>query len=272
MVVGEPARSFTYDPRQPLYDQFKDAQSATEGEDELERIMRELNASTDLLDNSLSPQRSPSTYLTSHVQSNSIRAPSPPTRLGKRSANDDVPKTSHTVDHSEVLDNVFRRPSVDHRASFSSRVPAQAPKRRRGRSGVGDIAVSCKSSVQPHPNDRDRQDAAGLYPSPERASSPTHGSGLDTVKSEAVSDGYASSTFSDQGNGYAHRGDSVAELPSDSASTVRAGRIGGSYHHSVASTRVRHSPQEGFSNRGHVLRHPEMQTGEVRRIRQPSES
>lgn len=39
-IVGEPARSFTYDPKRSLYDQFSKAQGAMEGEGELEAAVR----------------------------------------------------------------------------------------------------------------------------------------------------------------------------------------------------------------------------------------
>ena len=39
-VIGEPARSFTYDPKRSLYDQFSKAQGAMEGEGELEAAVR----------------------------------------------------------------------------------------------------------------------------------------------------------------------------------------------------------------------------------------
>lgn len=39
-VVGEPARSFTYDPKRSLYDQFSKAQGTMEGEGELEAAVR----------------------------------------------------------------------------------------------------------------------------------------------------------------------------------------------------------------------------------------
>ncbi|KAH8077385.1 STE like transcription factor-domain-containing protein [Cristinia sonorae] len=40
MVVGEPAASFTYDPKRSLYDQFSKAQGGVEGEGELEAAVR----------------------------------------------------------------------------------------------------------------------------------------------------------------------------------------------------------------------------------------
>ncbi|THH30464.1 hypothetical protein EUX98_g3722 [Antrodiella citrinella] len=40
MVVGEPAASFTYDPKRSLYDQFSKAQGGVEGESELEAAVR----------------------------------------------------------------------------------------------------------------------------------------------------------------------------------------------------------------------------------------
>ena len=41
-VVGEPARSFTYDPKRSLFEQFSKARGGIEGEGELERAVREL--------------------------------------------------------------------------------------------------------------------------------------------------------------------------------------------------------------------------------------
>ena len=40
VVVGEPAASFTYDPKRSLYDQFSKAQGVVEGEGELEAAVR----------------------------------------------------------------------------------------------------------------------------------------------------------------------------------------------------------------------------------------
>ncbi|KAG8975581.1 homeodomain transcription factor ste12, partial [Tulasnella sp. 427] len=42
MIVGEPARSFTYDPKRTLFEQFSKARGGIEGEGELERAVREI--------------------------------------------------------------------------------------------------------------------------------------------------------------------------------------------------------------------------------------
>ena len=41
-VVGEPARSFVYDPKRSLYEQFSKARGGIEGEGDLERVVREI--------------------------------------------------------------------------------------------------------------------------------------------------------------------------------------------------------------------------------------
>ncbi|KAF8332019.1 uncharacterized protein EI90DRAFT_913141 [Cantharellus anzutake] len=227
-------------------------------------ILRQLNSSTDL-NNSLGTQPAPPVHSISHPHPNSIPSPPPP-HLGKRSANDDIPRAHHVPENASSSDHAFRQSSPASCAPL--RDSGQAPKRRRGRSGVGNTATPRKSPVQPLPSSQGRPNTSGLHCSPERALSPCRGSSSDFVKSEVASDGYASSTFSDHGNGHAYRGDSVVELTSDGASTVRAGSTGGNYHHSVMS-RVRISPQ-GFSNREHMLQHPQMQTAEqVHQLQHP---
>ncbi|KAG8977489.1 homeodomain transcription factor ste12 [Tulasnella sp. 425] len=42
VIVGEPARSFTYDPKRTLFEQFSKARGGIEGEGELERAVREI--------------------------------------------------------------------------------------------------------------------------------------------------------------------------------------------------------------------------------------
>ena len=45
VVTGEPALSFTYDPKRSLYDQFSKASGAAEGEGELEAAVRRADES-----------------------------------------------------------------------------------------------------------------------------------------------------------------------------------------------------------------------------------
>ncbi|KAF9516706.1 hypothetical protein BS47DRAFT_1292061, partial [Hydnum rufescens UP504] len=153
-IVGEPARSFSYDPRQSLYEQFRNARGAQDGEEDLERLIREA-------EENLPPLQQPPQYeLPPNIMSNASYPSStgdfrlPPgiqTRLGKRSASDDLSGTLRRFELEDRSDDE----SPDRSSSLGAalgRHPSHTFKRRRRRTVTEKISRKASSQSVPTRN------------------------------------------------------------------------------------------------------------------------
>ncbi|EIN05698.1 STE-domain-containing protein [Punctularia strigosozonata HHB-11173 SS5] len=112
-VVGEPALSFTYDPKRPLYEQFS---AARDGEGELEAAVRVADEAA-ITTTSSSASTSASTSISSSGIVNGYRRTSGTT--------DDAPRTTPEMDHEHSTDE-----------SLSAEEAARKQQQRQRRQGV----------------------------------------------------------------------------------------------------------------------------------------